>query len=264
MLLAILTAAVAEESTFEGAKAPDTDVQKAETHAAAELGGLLVFGNTETMALTGQGNISYKLRRNQVSGTFGVNWGQSKVDTDADGKLSSAERDAEYIQTAGREYGTLRYDRFLTKRDSLYGLVGAFTDTFAGYDYRVNGQVGWSHAFVDKPKTSLKAELGVDVAQEDFVEGIEPSEQTVIAARAQIGFRHAFNDQVSFEDTVEVYESVLDYTDVRLNNTAAITANVATRLALKLSHQLAFDNVPVEGYQPLDHTTLVTVVFTVL
>ena len=264
MLVLLARVAAAEESTFEGAKKPEAEATKAEAHAAAELGGILVFGNTETMALTGQGTVSYKLRRNQLSGTFGVNWGQSKIDADADGKLSASERETDYVQTAGREYGTLRYDRFLTQKDSLYVLGGGFTDTFAGYDYRVNGQVGWSHAFVDIKKSALKAEIGMDVAQEDFVDGVDPAQQTVVSARAQVGWRYNFNDHVSFEDTVEAYESVLDFTDVRINNTAAVSATLTNRLALKLSHQLAFDNVPVEGYQPLDHTTLATVVFTVL
>lgn len=264
MLLVLATLAQAEDSKFEGTKAPEAEVPKTEAHAAAELGGVLSFGNTESMALTGQGTVSYKWRKNQISGTFGINWGQSRIDTDADGFLSEAERAEDYTQTAGREYGTVRYDRFVTKRDSLYVLAGGFNDKFAGYDYRINGQVGWSHGFVDTKTTLFKAEAGVDVAQEDFVAGVEPSEQTVVSARIQASLRQNFNAHVAFEDTVEIYESVLDYEDLRVYNTAAISATMTNRLALKLSHQLAFDNVPVEGFQPLDHTTLATIVVTVL
>lgn len=256
--------AFAEESTFEGTKVSAAEAPRAEAHAAAELGAVLSFGNTETMALTGQGTLSYRWRKNQLSGTFGINWGQTKIDADADGKLSDAERLADYVQTAGREYGTLRYDRFVTRSDSLYVLGGGFTDTFAGYDYRVNAQLGWSHGFVDTTTSAFKAEAGIDIAQEHFVDGIEPGEQNVLAARVQAGLRQNFNAHVAFEDTLEVYEGLLDYRDVRVNNTAAVTAAVANRFALKLSHQLAFDNVPVEGYQTLDHTTLATVVLTVL
>jgi len=263
MLLLLSSFALAEESKFEGAKVPDKS-ETTEAHASAELGGIFTFGNTESMALTGLGTGSYRHHRNGVSLTFGVNWGQSKPDTDGDGKLNDAERAADYVKTAEREAGTVRYDRFLGKRDSLYVLGGAFTDSFAGYDYRVNGQLGWSHNFVDRPRATFRGELGADVAREDFVEGVAPNAQTVIAARLLLGARYAFNDHVTVEDTVEVYESVLDFADLRVNNVATVTAALNSRLSLKLSHQLAFDNVPVEGYQPLDHTTLATVVVTFL
>lgn len=264
MLLALLLPAFAEESTFAGAKGPTIVPTTPGAHATAELGGALTFGNTETMALTGLGNVDYRWRKNGISGTFGVNWGQSKIDADGDGKLNDDERAEGYVKTAERELVTLRYDRFFGKRDSLYALGGAFTDSFAGYDFRVNGQVGWSHAFVDQKGTTFKGELGLDIARENFVDGVEPNAQTVIAARILLGLRHEFNEHVAFEDTLEAYEGLLDFTDFRLNNTAAVIASMTTRLSLKLSHQLAFDNVPVEGYQPLDHTTMATVVVTFL
>lgn len=264
MLLLLLPFALAEESTFVGARA-EAEVRKSpEAFAAAELGGILSFGNTESMALTGQGGASYRWGDNAVGGTFGVNWGQSRIDTDGDGRLNDAERRADFVKTAEREAATLRYDRFLGSTYSLYALGGAFTDSFAGYDFRVNGQFGVSRSFVARPTAVLKAELGVDIAREDFVDEVVPNAQTVPSARLQIGSKYAFNSHVSFEDTVEVYESLLDYEDFRLNNTAAVTSSLTGRVSLKLSHVLAFDNVPVEGYQSLDHSTLASLVLTFL
>jgi putative salt-induced outer membrane protein YdiY len=261
-LLVCLEPAHAEESTFVGAR-PEAEIKKLpEAHAAAEFGGILSFGNTESMALTGQGVGSYRWGQNAMGGTFGVNWGQSRIDTDGNGRLDAAEREADWVKTAERESATVRYDRFLGSVTSLYALTGAFTDSFAGYDYRVNAQVGASRSFVALPSATLKAELGVDVAQEDFVDGVDPNSQIVVSARLQVGARYAFNAHVAFEDTVEMYESLLDSEDVRLNNTASVTSALTGRLSLKLSHVLAFDNVPVEGYQPLDHSTLASVVLT--
>ena len=264
MLLLPVSLAFAEDSTFVGAKTGADAGKPAGAHATAEFGGALSYGNTETMALTGLGGVDYRWGKNGISSTFGVNWGQSKIDTDGNGKLSDTERAADYVKTAEREQVTLRYDRFIGKRDSLYALGGAFTDSFAGYDFRVNGQVGASHTFVDREDTSFKAEVGVDVARENFVEGVDPNAQTVLSARVLLGLRHKFNDHVTAEDTLEAYESLLDYTDLRINNVAGVSAGLNNRLSLKLSHQLAFDNVPVEGYQSLDHTTLATVVVTFL
>lgn len=264
MLLFLSSFAFAEDSAFAGARAEADARKQPEALATAELGGILSFGNTESMALNGQGVASYRWRDNAVGGTFGVNWGQSRVDADGDGKLNDAEREADYVKTAEREAATLRYDRFIGGITSLYGLAGAFTDTFAGYDYRVNGQLGVSRAFVTSVTGGFKGELGVDVAREDFVEGISPNAQTVLSARLLLGGRYVFNPHVTFEDTLEVYESLLDYEDLRLNNTATVSAVLTGRLGMKLSHVLAFDNIPVEGYQQLDHSTVASLVVSFL
>ncbi len=264
MLLLCLTLAHAEESKFEGAKGATAAKMVTEAHAGVELGGALTSGNTETMALTGLGNLSYRWQANAISGSFGVNWGQARIDADGDGKLSTAEREADFVKTADRVLAALRYDRFFGKRNSIYVLGGGFSDPFAGYDSRFNGQLGWSHSFVQLETASLRAELGADVAQEDFVAGIDPNTATVVSARLLIGSSYSFNQHVSAQDTVEVYESVLDITDLRLNNTASLTASLGSKLSLKLSHQLAFDNAPVEGFQSLDHTTMATFVVTLL
>ena len=47
-------------------------------------------------------------------------------------------------------------------------------------------------------------------------------------------------------------------------NAAAFSAKLSDKFSIKLSHQLTFDNVPVEGFRTLDQTTLVTLVATVL
>lgn len=156
----------------------------------------------------------------------------------------------------------LRYDRFFGERDSLYVLFGALTDPFAGYDLRTHEQLGYSHLFVANAKTRLVGEFGFDVAQENFVDGVDPSSADIFAARAMLGVAHAFNEGVSFEDKFEVYENVLDPNDLRLLNTASLTSKLSGKLSLKLSHALTYDNAPVEGFEPIDQTTLLTFVAT--
>ena len=47
-------------------------------------------------------------------------------------------------------------------------------------------------------------------------------------------------------------------------NTAALTVRLSDAMALKLSHSLVFDNVPVEGFRKLDQTATVSIVTTLL
>lgn len=255
----------AEDSTFAGAeKPPEAAPEKPEAHVSAELGGTYATGNAVFYAVNGLAAGSYKWDKNKLSALAGINLGSAKPDADGSGSLDDVEREAEFQQNAKRYYAEGRYDRFLSDKDSLYVLAGAFIDPFAGYDLRSHEQFGYSRLIVKTDATEFKGELGFDWAQENYVDGVDPNYQDIFAARLLLALTHAFNDNVGFSDTVEIYENVVDLNDVRVLNTAALTSNLNSKLSLKVSHSLIFDNVPVEGFQPLDQTTMVTFVATLL
>jgi hypothetical protein len=93
----------------------------------------------------------------------------------------------------------------------------------------------------EEPETTLSAEPGGSYAHHD---------QTIFAGRVLVAVSHAFDHSVGISDTFELYENVITPEDVRI--------------PLKLSHARIFDDVPVEGFQKLDLTTLVTFVATIL
>lgn len=252
------------DPTFAGADKTVTEAEKPDSTLSAELGGTFTSGNTETFTLNGALHGSHTWKRNRMRVDLGANLGQSVVDADGDGHLDDDERAAGRAETARKYWSDVRYDRFVSQRDSLYVLAGALVDPFAGYDARTHGQVGVSHTFVDAERTKVLAELGADVAHENFVAGVTPNDAWIVAAHVLGGVTHEFNDVVSIDEKVDVYENVLDPNDVRVLNTAALSAALGTVLSLKVSHQLTFDNVPVEGFRKLDQTSMVTVVATLL
>ncbi len=265
MLVSVLsTLAFAEEPAFAGTVAPppEPEEDKVEGHLSAELGGSYATGNAEFLTLNGGAKGDVKWSQNQIASVVGVNYGRAVPDTDGDGHISDPERDAGYVESARKAAADLRYDRFFGDRDSLYVLGGALTDPFAGYDLRTHEQLGYSHLFITNDTTRLVGEVGFDVAQENFVDGVDPARADIFAARVMLGLGHAFNENVSFEDKLEVYENVLDPNDLRLLNTASLTSKLSGKLSLKLSHALTYDNAPVEGFEPLDQTTLLTFVAT--
>lgn len=260
----LLSAARAEEPAFVGTEKPGQKFETPETHLSAELGGAWTSGNTATWTVHATLDGSHRAGRNRVTLLGGANVGQSVVDANGDGHLDDAERAAGFVETARRYFADARYDRFVGDRDSFYGLAGALVDPFAGYDTRSHVQIGYSRILVESERSRLIAELGGDVAREDFVDGVDPNLAWVVAARGLVGLEHAFSDDVGFSERVEVYEAVPDFADVRLVNQAALTANLDEVFSVKVSHQLLFDNVPVEGFEKLDQTTLVTLVATLM
>ncbi|MFN7146565.1 MAG: YdiY family protein [Myxococcota bacterium] len=264
MLLALASLAAAADPSFAGADAAGQKFEKPESHLAAELGGAFTSGNTQTYTLNASIDGDHRWKRNKLGVDAGANLGRSILDTSGDGHIDDTERALGWAETARKVWLDARYDRYVGARDSLYLLGGTLIDPFAGYDNRSHVQVGYSRILVETKRTVLVTEIGVDGAREDFVAGIEPNEQYLVAARVMAGLTHQFNDNVAFSDKVEVYENVPAFADVRVLNQASLTSKLSDKFSLKLSHHLTFDNQPVEGFQPLDQTATVTFVASIL
>ena len=122
-------------------------------------------------------------------------------------------------------------------------------------------------AGVDEIAPDLVAELGFDWAQENYVVTDPPQDPTykdVFAARVMLGFKHVFNEAVSFEDTLEVYPNVVVIEDVRVINSASLAAKLSDKLGFKTSYNLRFDNQPVVGFRKADHALTASLVISIL
>ncbi|MEZ4317433.1 MAG: DUF481 domain-containing protein [Myxococcota bacterium] len=259
-----LSFALAADPEFAGTVKDGKSVEKPEGHLTAEFGGALTTGNSEFYTLTAGLKSDYRWGRSKLALMGGAVAGSSRVDADADGTLSPAERSVPMQANARRIYADARYDLFLSGHDSLYVLAGAFHDPFAGYDSRTHEQLGYSRMLVKNDDTKVVAEIGVDWAQENYVELVDPNYKNIIAARGMLGLNHKFSDHVGFDDTLEVYENVIDFEDLRVLNTASLVSTLSSKLSLKLSHTLIFDNVPVTGFRKTDQTMQVTLVASIL
>ena len=263
-LVLLSSLALAEDSEFAGADAPAEVADAPESKVTAEFGGSVASGNVVYYTLNGGLVASHKWQANKLSTSMGANIGRAVADIDGDGRLNGAERNGGLSENARRYFAEGRYDRYFGEKNSLYALGGLLVDPFAGYDLRSHEQLGYSRVLVDTEDTDLVAELGFDVAQENYVDGVDPGNANIFAARIMMSGTHKFNEAVAVGDTIELYENVVDFNDFRLLNSAFITSALSNTLSLKLSHTLTFDNVPVEGFQTLDQVSMVTLVATLL
>lgn len=251
-----------EKSVEEPAETPEADL-------SAEVGGAMTTGNTDFWTVKGSINGGYRWELNKISLTAMGLTGRNRADTDGDGILSDDERLADRQLNALKFDSNLRYDRFLGPHASLYAMGGAYIDTFAGIEYRLTEQAGYSRKVIDSEATKLLVEVGAAVIQEQRVIPDQPAEdfvdyENIFAARALIGFSHTFNENVNFTETVEAYENVLSPADLRIINRAAVTMQLSDNLALKVSNDLYYDNTPVEGFRKLDQTTMLSIVASIL
>jgi putative salt-induced outer membrane protein YdiY len=285
LALLFVSAALAEDPTFTGTREGEA-AQKPETKLVANAGGTLITGNAESMSFTAGVDGSYRWRRNQLGIVGGAAIGFGAVDANADGFLSSSERCIAVpvhpcSATAERYSLDARYDRFVSRRASLYLLAGGFHDRFAGFDLRTHAQVGYARHLIDRDATTLKVEAGVDVANEDFVAGVVPNSTRLVAAQVAAGYTHKFNEHASLTDTLTIYEPILTQpegsafaphlTDVRVADVAALTTKMSDKLGITVSDTFAWRNEPVaapegitEARAQTDNTLAVALVASVL
>lgn len=240
------------------------EVTEPKSDLAAELGGALAAGNSAAYSVNAGITGGRKWGMNRISGTASGMFGRAVADADGDGILSVEERDSGYKTNQQQAVGFLRYDRFLTKKDSLYLLSGVLIDPFAGFASRTHQQIGYSRKLVTNETTLLVGEVGFDWAQENYVAGQDPGYQDVFAARVMAGLQHTFNEAVQFKGQVEVFPNVVVIEDVRLNGTASLAARLSGKIGFKTAYNLRFDNVPVEGFRKSDHAVTASLVVTIL
>src|SRR5687768_16792768 len=126
MTFALLAAAaLAEDPVFTGTEKELKAAEEPEAHLGAELGGSASNGNTSFWTVATASNGSYQWKQNKVGFTLAGVYGRGRVDTDASGSLSEAERAADPVATAGRATLDVRYDRFFAEVNSVYALAGA-------------------------------------------------------------------------------------------------------------------------------------------
>ncbi|MFT6143736.1 MAG: putative salt-induced outer membrane protein YdiY [Myxococcota bacterium] len=260
----ILLLSLAGAQEIVGTEDAGQEFDESETTLSAELGGSITTGNTEVYNLSAGIVGSHKSGRNKLGLRASTLYGSSITDREQDGKVDDADRALGRETTSQRFDSELRYDRFLGDRVSLYILAGALIDRFAGFDLRTHEQIGVSYLAVDTDPTKLMLEFGFDWAQENFAGELDPDYQDVFAARLLAGLSHNFSESVGFTNTLELYPNVIDLEDFRLLNQAALSAKLSDKFSVRLSHDLTFDNQPVEGFVKLDQTSRVTIVASIL
>jgi len=270
MILALLSSlALAQDPAYDRTLKAADEAEKPVTNLQAEFGGAFTSGNAFAVAINGGLKGKHVWKSNQFAFGAGINLNMAKVDANGDGTLDDAERAQKLTFTSQRVFGMARYDRFFGKLNSLYVSAGGERDPFAGLLWRFNEQIGYRRVLVATKPTDLDLEIGLAYTEENFSTGADADGNPIndkildahyLGARIYISFEHRFNDTVALGDNVEMIENLFTPADFRLVNNAYLTAKLSDKFSIRLSHRLAFDNLPVEGFRPLDQTTQLTLV----
>ncbi|MEM7449740.1 MAG: DUF481 domain-containing protein [Myxococcota bacterium] len=252
-----VTTAVAEGAHDEAIsdEAPESD----ETSLSVGAGANLNTGNTQswTANVGTEGRIARDMH--ELSVLWNFNYGRADV---------AGDNEDGFVDTVRNSVSRIRYDIYFTAMDaSVVGLVHRW-DTFAGLDTRLSVQGGYLRNFLKRDKLRLWAESGYDFTYDDFTavgdEVLQVESQNVHSARLYFGYDNALNAAVQLSLGVEGLLNVEDLEDLRVNGNAAVRSSISEIFQLEVKFSLLFDNVPVEGAESLDTTTVLSLICNLL
>jgi len=246
---------------FEFGKVDDVkDVKGTQWDATAEAGVILTTGNSRVTTVTGGFKATRKEAKNKFSGEAAGAFARTSNlvanDINGDMLLQSDEVRREDKDSAKNYNAKLRYDRFLTEKNSLFVAALAGADPLAGKDFAGGGQLGYSRLLYLSDKHELAGEFGYDFSYENFATDDPTATQSlsIHSARAFTGYKGKLNETTTVEGSVEVLANILGQTvngkdigaleDLRVNLASSIAAKLSRSVAMSFSFTAKFDRVP--------------------
>lgn len=227
-------------------------------------GGNLATGNTRSIAVSGSTRFKWRRGDNEVAADGQFVYGRASIRVD--GEFD------DWKTNADEQIARVRYDRYLTELDSVFGVVGGRRNRFAGLDIRLQGQAGYARSFFNEPNHRLWGELGYDITYDNFFPNPLVDEMTMEelpghevfhSARAFVGYDNHIG-LVTFATGVEGLFDVEEASNYRVNWSNNLGAKVSTTFTVGLQFTLNYDHVPPEGAEKLDTLTLLTVTYLLL
>jgi hypothetical protein len=248
-----------------------TRVTTDETRFRLQVGASLATGNTRSF----NGNFAgrFLLRRGvaQLTIDAAVNYGRAAV---AVADMTGARVFGPDQTTAENYLGRGRLDLFFERNTSIYIGVLAFRDQPSGFNSRVSGQIGVLRNFINLPdRRRFWGEAGYDLTYENLnspmpVMGANCSTTSppecwrlLHMARLFLGFEEHATASLDLTAGIEGLMNVEHPSDFRINGTVGLASKIGDDFSLALTLTARYIHEPINGRDPLDTVTLVSVIY---
>ena len=144
---------------------------------------------------------------------------------------------------------SLRGERVLSPRVGAYAFAAYQRDPFAGLATRWSGGPGVAWGMVQAARDTLGLEAAITAQSERTTAAVE---RTFGAAQTAARFKHAFASAASFTQSLELIANLKTSADYRLNSETALVAPLSSKIGLRLSYVIRFDNQPEPTFKKTD------------
>ncbi len=261
-IMALAGVASAGDPKFKfGKKDEVKEVKKTEWKASAQAGMIVTTGNSRNTTFAGGAKASRKAGNNKLLIEAAGAYAESEIwvfnDANGNGVVDAGELNTAE-QPGTKLWGVkVRYDRFLTKHNSLYATAAIGADELAGKALIAGGQVGYSRQLYKSKKHEVVSEIGYDFSYEKPVQ-VDPTVNipgvSIHSARVFAGYEGKLSKDTGLSAALEVLSNVntLDTPtgevgpgeDTRINTNLALTTKVLKNISFRLAITSKYDNAP--------------------
>jgi len=229
-------------------QAQDEEEKKLGWFDAAELSYVATAGNAEARTL-GARNTLRRVWEN-ANFTFDASFFRASSGTVSRTAVGSSPENFEVIKesesalTAENYNARGQYDRNISSR--LYWFAGAGWDRnpFAGIRNRYQGGGGVGNIWFDTDTTRLRTDYGVTVVHQEDVVADPFFDPTFASLRLSSDYMRKLTSNSEFVNVTIVNENLNETTDFRVDMLNSLGVQLNSLLALKVSYQILFDNLP--------------------
>jgi len=170
-------------------------------------------------------------------------------------------------------YSHLKYDREISSRAYLLGLVRAERNKLAGYNFRFSLSTGAGYTWIKREKIEISSEGSFGWSRENNSEKIVLELIDDVPSFTERLFSESFLSSIISSKLVYnisaaaqlVHQEILflnlgDFEDYRLNSYSSISASISRNFALKTSIQIVYEHKPVPGHKNTDLFLLSSIV----
>ncbi len=256
MLATAAGGALADPAFTYGNSDDVKDVKAVVWTAAAEGGLVLTTGNSQTTTATAGIKTTRKSGNNQLAFDGAITYARASTrvldDRNGNGLVDNqSEITTKDVTSAESLAGKLRYDRFLTKHNSLYIAALGARDVPAGKLGSFGGQVGYSRQVYKTKTAETTVEVGYDYSREILVS----KNLSIHSVRGFIGHKDELTPGATLVASIEGLTNLNSEElptgkdgsigqDTRINTVLAISAKIGKTLSVQTSIEAHYDHRP--------------------
>jgi putative salt-induced outer membrane protein len=197
-----------------------------------DLGFVNAAGNTSLTTLNVGEKLAYTRARVTLAQRALMVYGRTNDSTSASQWLAGLRGDVAFNDRIGA-YATTTFER----------------NRFAGFSRRLEEGAGLAVGAIRRATDSLRFEAGATATQQ---RSVAETSENFVSARAAIDYRHHLNAKAFVGEIVELLPDLQVSSNVRVNSETLLVAPLSSRIAIKLSYVVHFDNLPEPGFRKTD------------
>jgi putative salt-induced outer membrane protein YdiY len=146
--------------------------------------------------------------------------------------------------TAENYFARFRYDRKLREDMLWFGGLGWERNEFAGFSDRVTAVGGVGNVWWQRDDGHFRTDYGVTWTQQDDLVENPSIADSFLGLQVSWDYLRKFGARASYQNLLLIHENLDETEDLRADMTHSVQASMTERLALKVSLQLRYDNLP--------------------